>query len=608
MNKLSWIFELIDRVSAPANAASSAISRVESTMNAAGGATDRLAQRQTAMGTSATRAGARASTGMGRIRTGITQATSAVMSFGSRIGRALGAIPGMSRAAAAGVGAVRAALRGAELAGRGFLGVVRSIATAPLSRLAGAIAPFAAALGVAKGQLDAIVNRSRTLMALEITTGRQGDGGRVYERARRLSEQLGTDLNETFSSVQNLLSKGLGEEQVFALVQGMADITTLSPDANLQRMALAISQIHQTGFLQGDELNQLAESGLPLEHVYERIGAAMGVAASEVRGLRGTVPAAVALEAILGGIAETTGSDLGGVAEQMSHTLGGEIQRLTQAPDRFFERVAAGNTQTSERLTSAVRRLNEFLNPESAQGQRVVNALSEALEHVVSMIEWATANSETMSRVLDGLGIVLTPILWTLTGMAMILYGVAYAAEYVSGGLTHLFSGIVAWMITTNVELATTIAGWQSKFQAFAANAYNFGRDIVQGLVNGLISMQFAPATVIGSMADNMITTLRTALGIRSPSRVFAYMGEMTGLGFNEGLESTGMGIGLNGEMQTPALGSPQAMAALGGATINLTINVNGSDDDRETADTIGEIVMSRLAQAFDSLALETGV
>ncbi len=62
------------------------------------------------------------------------------------------------------------------------------------------------------------------------------------------------------------------------------------------------------------------------------------------------------------------------------------------------------------------------------------------------------------------------------------------------------------------------------------------GKDIVQGLVNGINSMAGKVADAIKSIAKSVTSTVKNALDIRSPSRKMRVLGEFTGEGFEDGI------------------------------------------------------------------------
>lgn len=72
-----------------------------------------------------------------------------------------------------------------------------------------------------------------------------------------------------------------------------------------------------------------------------------------------------------------------------------------------------------------------------------------------------------------------------------------------------------------------------------SAALYQAGVNIAQGLVNGLIKEQTALDKQMDRLADRMVSTLKSRLGIKSPSRVFAEQGAWSVKGLAHGLEAT---------------------------------------------------------------------
>lgn len=66
---------------------------------------------------------------------------------------------------------------------------------------------------------------------------------------------------------------------------------------------------------------------------------------------------------------------------------------------------------------------------------------------------------------------------------------------------------------------------------------FQIGKDLVQGLINGIKSGASGVVTAIGSMASNAVTKAKSVLNIRSPSRVMKKVGEQTAEGMAAGIK-----------------------------------------------------------------------
>ena len=68
-------------------------------------------------------------------------------------------------------------------------------------------------------------------------------------------------------------------------------------------------------------------------------------------------------------------------------------------------------------------------------------------------------------------------------------------------------------------------------------NLAQVGRDMIQGLINGIKAMGSKVAGAIGSVVNSAVSSAKKLLGIKSPSRVFRQIGDDTGEGLVLGLK-----------------------------------------------------------------------
>jgi len=95
------------------------------------------------------------------------------------------------------------------------------------------------------------------------------------------------------------------------------------------------------------------------------------------------------------------------------------------------------------------------------------------------------------------------------------------------------------------------------------------GKDLIQGFINGITSMASNIVNSIkNTITDKLPQFVKDALGIKSPSRVFQHLGEMTGLGFSLGLADS-----LSGVVGVAESG----LAGLGGLSPSLSAQINPS-------------------------------
>lgn len=102
-----------------------------------------------------------------------------------------------------------------------------------------------------------------------------------------------------------------------------------------------------------------------------------------------------------------------------------------------------------------------------------------------------------------------------------------------------LMQGGAAGIKEVNNLTAQLTAAGTSMGDATAATFYKAGISAAEGLVKGLQSQEAALNKQMDRMATRMASTLRKQLGIHSPSRVFAGIGNFVGAGLAQGIDAS---------------------------------------------------------------------
>lgn len=154
--------------------------------------------------------------------------------------------------------------------------------------------------------------------------------------------------------------------------------------------------------------------------------------------------------------------------------------------------------------------------------------------------------------------------------------GMEYADALLKGGIGDVkqVNSLQGQINSTATTLGNTAAN----------SMYKAGIDAAAGLVKGLTAQSTALAGAATSLANQLVKAVKKALGIKSPSRVFAGIGVFAGEGLVNGLEAMQKPVAksASGLAQTAA-GSASASiaagssAASGGGGGNIYITVQGS-------------------------------
>jgi hypothetical protein len=99
------------------------------------------------------------------------------------------------------------------------------------------------------------------------------------------------------------------------------------------------------------------------------------------------------------------------------------------------------------------------------------------------------------------------------------------------------------------------------------------GRAIIDGLVNGIKNGATAVKDAVGNVADTAVKTLREKLGIHSPSRVFAELGQHTAAGYAQGVDAGApdANASVEGMVAVPAAGNSGGGARGGAVQVQVT-------------------------------------
>lgn len=103
--------------------------------------------------------------------------------------------------------------------------------------------------------------------------------------------------------------------------------------------------------------------------------------------------------------------------------------------------------------------------------------------------------------------------------------------ETMKTAVSNAFSGVLTGIQTIWGKVVGFITG-------LPAEMLGFGKNIIDGLINGIKSKTTAVTDAVKNIANGITGKIKSILGINSPSRVMMEMGEYTGEGFAIGIDS----------------------------------------------------------------------
>lgn len=189
----------------------------------------------------------------------------------------------------------------------------------------------------------------------------------------------------------------------------------------------------------------------------------------------------------------------------------------------------------------------------------IVSAFVDTLvQYVVNIF---TGMSETFRNIMQSIWDVATSI-WSAI-VDSISGFVSSAYSFVADGVSNMFN--IASQMFSNIVQAVgdffgkipgTISGIWNDVTSYLSsiNLYDIGKNIIQGLVEGIAGMAGSVVSAIGDVVGGAIDWAKGLLGIHSPSRVFKEIGKFTG---------EGLAIGINNEADNVAKASENMIDAV---------------------------------------------
>lgn len=281
---------------------------------------------------------------------------------------------------------------------------------------------------------------------------------------------------------------------------------------------------------------------------------------------------------VVGGIADLLGSRTSDVFAEWADAW--EKKGITPVANflRFFQEVFDGGTifEIFQNLEEQTRKWNELW-----------------IKPLMDSLEWIQARfsevGQFISDVWAGIGLSIGDSLKIIFGLVtgndeLIAESAASLKERVGGAWRALgdmvrsaVSGLWDWVrgkFGEGVEFVKSIPGRIAEaFKGLPERMAQLGRNIIQGLIDGIRGMASNIRSTMQSMSESMLTSMKDWLGIKSPSRVFRdEVGAQIAAGVIAGVD----GMRVQTDTAIRSLVSVPAVEPMGGAQVE--INANGVD------------------------------
>jgi hypothetical protein len=660
MADLSWTFKALDRFSGPTKQMGQSAKQLKTELNAVDKAMDKMSKVGAGMrgmkGFDDVLASASKPAAISKTATIIGNI------FGASAAAKYSGVASKLAAADARLGDFGLSFAGIGKVGGGvMLGLATAVGAVVVALGAAAVGAGALTvkLGAAftKAAVSSLSFKENTMIAFETMLGTKEAAGDLYKQAVKFAAATPFATNQVVGAYQKLIVGGFKTAELENIMKAVGDVAAMKgfDPAVMDEMITGLSKLRGVGKLTG-EMFQL-QAFEPLQGaILEQLQKSMG--AKDTDAVRkaisaGKVDAKTAESAILEVIrTKYSGGTLGKGMEKFSTSYTGLMSTLGSRMDEIFqsagESKGGGLSKYFEGIKAFTGWAANAFDPASESGKRVVaivdriggvfaklfatdgKTLDGTLNGVLTTIEKIMPYVEVFAEGLkEGLGEVLGPLMKAFGEMdktdgkgmdtlAKTFKALGLAAGEVVGflmivavamgaitGATLLVSSVLAGtgrrLLTWSVEVLSAVGGLASSIYAKGASV---GTSIISGIMAGLGGAKSMVIGAIQGLGGEMLSAVKSTLGIASPSKEFAKLGGFVGQGFSVGVQGSSPLVtrSIDSMVAAPSQSSVSGSGGGGrGFSIQVgDINISGSGGDPAS-------IKLAILEAFEELAVEFG-
>ena len=536
------------------------------------------------------------------------------------------------------------------------LGLLGGLAIGAVGALAGIVEAFGGmGLAAARGVIEIAAFRESSLAALETVMGSSDAAGRSFRNAMVMANQTPADTADVVANFQRFAVAGFAEREIAPLVAATADIGAAFGTTASDSFALVTSQMRAAGKMDRGDLRQLLNAGVNTGEVLDSIARQMNIQGATEQTRRAAVLAAISRRQVTGEVGiqaalDATrnrldrGDNLGTFARRQSETLVGALSNAKNAVFNMIAGMDFANIPGVQAFKNTLLAITAALadgTPAAAMLRGAVAGAANAVGGLfgrIFTVQNAMGALQLAGRAFGAIGRFATAA-WPVVRAFVSAIGPGFMAgiaplramlgSLMSGGppsartlalitgaarglgsVIGFAAGAIATFLAAATGLAVGVAAvWgtlgglvASGLTSLRAMFSTVGTGIVDGIIAGITGGVGRMGESIRGLGASAVQSARAALGIHSPSRVFAdAIGRQIPAGIELGI-SQGSG-GVNDAVA--GLGSPGAMRLGGGGVSfgDINISVMGGNTNAETATSLRDAVRAELEAVFGRMA-----
>lgn len=216
-------------------------------------------------------------------------------------------------------------------------------------------------------------------------------------------------------------------------------------------------------------------------------------------------------------------------AQRNAMSFAGAMNRLDNTKialqEKLWDRIGPSIDKIGTKIANVAERLLA-----SEKTTKVIDAIGRAFEFVADALDpvlgFLSKHSELIGIVLVG----------AVTGLAAGVALLALPLIKVTAVATLFIAKVVAIGTAVGAAVALVVKHWDT-IKELPSRLYKWGEDTVNGFIGGIKSRISAAVSQIKSFAQSVAGPFASALGIKSPSTLFAEYGANTVQGYEQGQE-----------------------------------------------------------------------
>lgn len=454
------------------------------------------------------------------------------MVTGAALARAFGIPLPAARALAAAANAAGKAVASIRNSGKSLAGIkldmnnissaFRSVFSLPSLLIGGTVGLLGASV------VQAMAFKESMLTSFGVILDSKKAGAELFKQATAFANVTPFDTNTVVGLYQQMLGAGFKRPELNTVASGVGDLAAMKgfDKETLTRVTSVFAQMKAKPYLQGEEMMQLAEAGIPMVLIQEKLQKLYKVNAVELQKMQkaGKISGDAGVYAALQAIQEFVdkGKPLGTMMQEQSRTITGLLSTVQSIPQGIFNRLVPDDQTLSKgdkayrgffALKKLLGNVADNLGEGSPAGNKVMGALSGGINQIMALVLEPLANATTTENLIKTINALFSNltkfVAWVQTVWPTIL-GVFQGVSQGVGASFEVFKKIYEFI----APLVARFSGFITKLIGGKAGTQSAAKSF--GLVLGFLLP--------------LVLVFNTLAGVVAPVlAVFGFMAQLLG-------------------------------------------------------------------------------